>query len=135
MRLDGAGEGFRVVAFHEKPAPALAARIIGRGGLWNSFVMVGRVVRMIEPLHEVRAADVAALAAVPAEPDALAPAYEQLAGWNFSHDFLARIPRHLMVARADDLGWSDWGTPEAIERTLATLRITPPWQTPVAATA
>ena len=31
-RVVGPGEAFRVVAFHEKPAPALAARIIGRGG-------------------------------------------------------------------------------------------------------
>jgi mannose-1-phosphate guanylyltransferase len=135
MRLEGPGEAFRVVAFHEKPAPALAARVIARGGLWNSFVMVGRVARMIELLREVRAADVAALAAVPAEPDALAAAYDRLAAWNFSHDFLARIPQHLMVARAGDLGWSDWGTPEAIERTLAARRIAPPWRAAVAATA
>ena len=133
--LVGPGEAFRVVAFHEKPAPAQAARIMGRGGLWNSFVMVGRVARMLELVREVRPADVAALAAIPAEPDALGAAYERLASWNFSRDFLARVPEHLMVARADDLGWSDWGTPEAIERTLAALRVVPPWRVPLAATA
>ena len=52
-----------------------------------------------------------------------------------SRDFLARVPRHLMVARAGDLGWSDWGTPEAIERTLAALHVVPPWRAPLAATA
>ena len=108
---------------------------MGRGGLWNSFVMVGRVARMLELVREVRPADVAALAAIPAEPDALGAAYERLASWNFSRDFLARVPAHLMVARADDLGWSDWGTPEAIERTLAALRVVPPWRVPLAATA
>src|SRR5438093_890099 len=133
--LVGPGEAFRVVAFHEKPAPAQAARIMGRGGLWNSFVMVGRVARMLELVREVRPADVAALAAIPAEPDALGAAYERLASWNFSRDFLARVPEHLMVARVDDLGWSDWGTPEAIERTLAALRVVPPWRVPLAATA
>jgi hypothetical protein len=30
-------------------------------------------------------------------------------------------------ARADDLGWSDWGTPEAIERTFAAMGMVPPW--------
>ena len=72
---------------------------------------------------------------VPAEPDSLSAAYERLAPWNFSRDFLARVAPHLVVARADDLGWSDWGTPEAIERTLAALRVVPPWRAPFAATA
>ena len=134
-RLVGPGEAFRVVAFHEKPAPTLAARIIRRGGLWNSFVMVGRVARMLELVRELRPGDVADLEGTPAEPDALAAAYERLAPWNFSRDFLARVPEHLMVARADDLGWSDWGTPEAIERTLAALRVAPPWRAPLTATA
>ena len=134
-RVVGPGEAFCVVAFHEKPAPALAARIIGRGGLWNSFVMVGRVARMLELVREVRPGDVADLEGIPAEPDALAAAYDRLAAWNFSRDFLARVPQHMMVARAGDLGWSDWGTPEAIERTLAALRVVPPWRAPLSATA
>jgi mannose-1-phosphate guanylyltransferase len=134
-RLVGPGEAFRVVGFHEKPAPALAARIIARGGLWNSFVMVGRVARMLELVREVRPADVADLEGIPVEPNALAAAYDRLAAWNFSRDFLARVPQHLMVVRAGDLGWSDWGTPEAIERTLAALHVVPPWRAPLSATA
>jgi mannose-1-phosphate guanylyltransferase len=133
-RLHGSTRAFRVVAFHEKPTPAFVARIIRRGGLWNSFVMVGRVARFIELLARVRPDDVARLA--PAEdPVALASAYDETPSWNFSRDFLARVPQHLIVARADDLGWSDWGTPEAIERTLATLGIVPPWQVRELATA
>jgi hypothetical protein len=58
-----------------------------------------------------------------------------LPSWNFSREFLARIPQHLVVARADDLGWSDWGTPEAIERTFATMGLVPPWRGPQLATA
>ena len=134
-RLVGPGEAFRVVAFHEKPAPALAARLIGRGGLWNSFVMVGRVARMLELVREVRPGNVAGLEGISAEPDALAATYDRLAAWNFSRDCLARVPEHLMVARADDLGWSDWGTPEAIERTLAALGVVPLWCAPLSATA
>src|SRR6185503_2727588 len=34
---------FEVAAFHEKPARRVAGEVIRRGGLWNSFVMVGRV--------------------------------------------------------------------------------------------
>lgn len=116
---------FRVAAFHEKPAPQFATRIIQRGGLWNSFVMVGRVGRFVELLRAVRADDVAQLETIPV--DQLDAAYDAVSAWNFSRDFLAAIPQHLLVARADDLGWSDWGTPEAIERTFATLGLVPPW--------
>ena len=46
--------------------------------------------------------------------------------WNFSHDLLSRMPEHLVVTRADGLGWSDWGTPEAIERSFAAMGVVPP---------
>ena len=133
-RVEDTGAAFRVLAFHEKPARSLAARIIRRGGLWNSFVMVGGVARFIALLRALRPDDVARLAPLPADPDALGPAYDQMPPWNFSRGFLARIPQHLLVFRADGLGWSDWGTPESIERTFATMGIVPPWRAPRLAT-
>ncbi len=135
MRVGDAPGAFAVAAFHEKPARPVAARIVGRGGLWNSFVMVGRVARLIDLIAGVRPDDVARLTALPADPDALAPVYDELRPWNFSRDFLAHVPEHLIVTRADDLGWSDWGTPEAIERTFATLGVVPPWRVAQLATA
>ena len=134
-RVEGSAGAFRVAAFHEKPAQSLTAHIMRRGGLWNSFVMVGRVARFIELLHEVLPDEVARLGPLAADPDALAPAYDRLRSWNFSRDFLTRIPQHLVVTRADDLGWSDWGTPEAIERTFAGMGMVPPWRVPQRATA
>jgi len=73
--------------------------------------MVGRVARMLELVREVRPGDVADLEGIPAEPDALAAAYDRLAAWNFSRDFLARVPQYLMVARAGDLGWRTGARP------------------------
>lgn len=70
-----------------------------------------------------------------ADPEALKAEYARIEPWNFSRDFLVRIPQHLAVARADDLGWSDWGTRESIERTLAASGIVPPWRAPLRATA
>ena len=134
-RLDGASAAFRVLAFHEKPRPTLVTRIIRRGGLWNSFVMMGRVARFIELFARVRPEDVDRLAPLPADALALRQAYDETPAWNFSRDFLAHVPQHLIVARADDLGWSDWGTPEAIERTFATLGMIPPWHVRRLATA
>ena len=124
---------FHVVSFHEKPTPSPAARIVGRHALWNSFVMVFRLSRMLELLHQVRPAGTSRLARLLHDPDALVAAYPSIAPWNFSRDFLARIPEHLAVVRAVEVGWSDWGTPEAIEQTLAGMGVFPPWQAPLRA--
>jgi mannose-1-phosphate guanylyltransferase len=118
---------FTVLAFHEKPVAGVAADMVRRGVLWNSLVMVGRVPRVLELIRTVRPADVALLADAPRDLAALATVYDRLHAWNFSHEFLARIPEHLAVTRADDLGWSDWGTPEAIERSFAAMGVVPPW--------
>ena len=110
-----------------------AAAIIRRGALWNSFIMVARVRRMLELLRVLRPDDVALLEDVAIDAATLAAAYDRLRPWNFSRGFLSRVSEHLIVTRADDLGWSDWGTPEAIERSFAALGIVPPWRTRVEA--
>jgi hypothetical protein len=56
-----------------------------------------------------------------------AAGYDELAAWNFSDDVLARRPQELLVVRADHLGWSDWGTPEAIVQTVSALGLRPSW--------
>jgi len=55
-------------------------------------------------------------------------AYGDFPTWNFSHDLLFHVTPHLLVLRAAGIGWSDWDTVGAIERTLATLGRTPPWR-------
>src|SRR5712691_412534 len=47
---------------------------------------------------------------------------------NLSSDFLAHVTSHLLVLRACGVGWSDWGTVGAIERTLLAIGQTPPWR-------
>jgi mannose-1-phosphate guanylyltransferase len=106
-----------VVAFHEKPGAATADALIRRGGLWNSFVMVFRVDMMIALLRRSRSA----LDIDDGESATPPP-------WNFSRDFLAHVPAHLAVVRVEDVGWSDWGTPEAIERTFVALKAVPAWR-------
>lgn len=99
---------FGVRCFREKPTPDVARDLVARGALWNSFVLVFRAARVLELAAEV------------------APAGETRA-WNFSSELLARIPQHLLVLEAAGIGWSDWGTREAIERTFAALKRVPPW--------
>jgi len=120
--VPGRTDAYRVAAFVEKPGPTAAQTIIRNGGLWNSFVMVFRVQTMWSLLRRVR----------PSESERMAgpvdAAYASLPAWNFSRDFLSLVPRELVVVRVPDIGWSDWGTLEAIERTLRSLNVVPPWR-------
>ena len=129
-RLGPGLDTFAVRAFHEKPAAAVTADMVHRGALWNSLVIVARVRRVLELLRAVRPADVALFEETPLDLTTLATVYDRLQAWNFSHEFLSRIPEHLVVTRADNLGWSDWGTPEAIERSFAAMGVVPPWREP-----
>ena len=113
---------FPVTAFVEKPDREMAEEIVRRGGLWNSFVMVFRLETMLAILRRRRPTDYAALARLDAA------AYAQLTPWNFSRDLLARIPDQLLALQVRNVGWSDWGTREAVERTLRDLNIVPPWR-------
>ena len=109
---------YQVAAFHEKPSVELAKHLQRRGALWNSFVMVFHPSRLLALLQQRRSADVERLRGVIRS----GAGYEGVPSWNFSADFLTQIPHHLVVVPVDGVSWSDWGTPEAVERTLAALR-------------
>jgi mannose-1-phosphate guanylyltransferase len=120
---------FHVKAFVEKPSPAHARAIVRRGGLWNSFIMVFEVDRILGLLRHAQPEAVTAMeGALAGGETRLAEHYAALHPWSFSRDFLARIPEHMVALRAARVGWSDWGTPEAIERTLSALGRALPWQ-------
>ena len=110
---------YHVAAFHEKPSIELAKHLQRRGALWNSFVMVFHPSRLLALVRQRRSADVEQLRGVIRS----GAGYEGVPSWNFSADFLTQISRHLVVVPVDGVSWSDWGTPEAVERTLATLRL------------
>jgi mannose-1-phosphate guanylyltransferase len=117
---------FSVAAFAEKPSRELARQILNGGGLWNSFVMVFQVCRMLTLIEAAVPGEYARLRTAAGRP--LGEFYDTLPRWNFSSVVLARIPEHLLVLRVDDVHWSDWGTRASIERTLVTLNQPPPWQ-------
>ncbi len=110
---------YSVKTFHEKPSAECAERLLQRGALWNSFIMVFRVRQLLALVRDRRRAEITAQESV---------SYDRVPRWNFSGDFLSRIPRHLAVLPVDDMRWSDWGTPEAVERTFLTLGLELPWR-------
>jgi len=130
-----AGPAFRVTAFREKPSVELAHSLFRAGGLWNSFVLVFQVGRMLDLLREFAPTDVDRMWRHSGDPSSLASLYDDLTAWNFSSQILARIPEHLVVLPVDDVHWNDWGTRESIEHTLRVLNQPAPWMPRRSATA
>lgn len=130
----GESESIRPIRrFWEKPAPELAASLLSRGCLWNSFVMVGRVPAFIDLIA----------AGAPELMDAFEPVrralgsareraavervYARLEQVNFSERVLEPAAARLGVAAVKGVEWSDWGN---AERVFATMRRTgwrPAW--------
>jgi mannose-1-phosphate guanylyltransferase len=127
--LGETGTALEVEAFHEKPDHHEAARIIAGGGLWNTFVMAFHRDRGLHLVRNTRPADYAHMKGLLDHPETLAAAYRSLPSWNFSRDLLARVPHHLVAVPSGDIGWSDWGTPDAVARTLARVADPPSWPT------
>jgi mannose-1-phosphate guanylyltransferase len=126
-------ELYLVRRFWEKPDRPTAAQLLAQGYLWNTFILVGGVdtflglagARVPEVLRPLQA--VASSLGTPAEPAALALAYQQVRASNFSRAILARHPEALMVLAARGLCWCDWGDPERIIRSLRRFDRQPAW--------
>jgi mannose-1-phosphate guanylyltransferase len=118
---------YYVEAFTEKPSLIGAKDIISRGGLWNTFVMVFRLSRMLELLCELVPEECAKLFELRDSPEKAAGLYQNLDSWNLSTQVLARIPQHLIMLEVADVRWSDWGTKESVERTYRSLNLVPFW--------
>jgi mannose-1-phosphate guanylyltransferase len=123
-RRDDAGRLY-VDCFEEKPNAAAAQRLLAKGALWNTFVLVSSARRLWELGAAHLPVQARALEAVgqgsSLQQELLRRTYEDLPAADFSRDVLERAEGlELMPLR--ECGWSDWGTPE---RVLGSLRGTP----------
>lgn len=123
----------RVSRFWEKPHGTLAAELMERGCLWNSFVMVGYVHAF---LNLVRRTLPGLLGVFEAIRRSLFTAYERAAvrdlysgirSTNFSQHVLSAQPNSLAVLRATGLGWSDLGEPGRVLSVLERKGIQTEW--------
>jgi len=125
--IDGADSSrvFEVRRFWEKPSRKIASRLMRRGCLWNSFVMLGRVRAFLSIVHKALPALFSALESMRAstfpglEDEALLDLYSSIPATNFSHQVLSVQPSALAVLRADALGWNDLGEPQRVVSVLA----------------
>src|SRR3990170_3044487 len=130
---------YRVRQFWEKPSLALARDLLGRGCLWNSFVMVGCVPTLLTLIRKAlpdlydRFAGVRPALDTLGEEEAVRGLYARLPSTNFSHGVLAACPANLAVLPVNGTDWSDWGEPRRVLATLVRLGIRPEWAEPGAA--
>jgi mannose-1-phosphate guanylyltransferase len=124
-RRDASGRLY-VDCFEEKPSPSVAQRLLDKGALWNTFVLVGPAKRLWEmgAAHlpeQARALGIFRQSGMVQKRELVWHTYEGLPPGDFSRDVLERA-EGLEVMPLPECGWSDWGTPE---RVLASLRGTP----------
>jgi mannose-1-phosphate guanylyltransferase len=106
--------------FIEKPSPQMAKKLLNKGALWNTLVLVTkaktllRYTRAMAP--ELYRAFVQMKKAVgpSGDPDALDRIYRSMAETNLSHGLLERLPRRhpwsLLTLPVNGIVWSDWGS-------------------------
>jgi mannose-1-phosphate guanylyltransferase len=129
----------QVKKFWEKPSPETAARLLTKGCLWNSFVMVGKVKtflwlieKNLPALYEMFAAARTAFG-TSAEKAIVRSLYAWINETNFSSEVLEKATGELYVLRVGDVVWSDWGEPQRVLGTLENLGLQPDWMRSVAA--
>jgi mannose-1-phosphate guanylyltransferase len=122
--LPGAAEGAtrRVEAFHEKPSDELAAALMRRGALWNTFIFACTALGLLRLFEETRPDLLetypGSLLGSEQDPLALARFYERLGAIDFSRDILAKAAHRLRLMPVPPCGWTDLGTPVRVEAWL-----------------
>jgi mannose-1-phosphate guanylyltransferase len=123
---------FQVERFWEKPGLGVAQTLMEHGGLWNTFVMIGRAAAFLALSKATVPELVFAFESAAASPGSRRAArirrlYDALAIGDFSRQVLTYAKEHLAVLRMENSGWSDLGKPERVIATLAKEGINPGW--------
>jgi isoamylase len=114
----------RVRRFWEKPSSSVAQRLMERGCLWNSFVMVGHVSAFLKIIERTLPGlyglflKIASTFDTDGEAMTLSHAYSSISPSNFSRQVLASSPHDLFVMQMPSVGWCDLGEPGRVMRAL-----------------
>lgn len=112
-------DGFpRVAAFREKPPMSELVTLMDQGALANTFVMLGDAWSFAELVLRQRPDWFNGILNGLTDPTLLDRAYATLAPSNFSEAVLEPARSGLRVVAMPEVGWSDVGTPERLERSM-----------------
>lgn len=117
------GRSLRVAGFREKPPLAVAERLLRDGAFWNTFMMVGPARKLWNLAMEHLPAQGALFDSYRKAVDTReeervrSDIYEKLSPADFSRDLLEKA-QGLAVVPLSPCGWSDWGTPARVFRSL-----------------
>lgn len=126
---DSGGIGRKVEFFVEKPAMEMAERIIRKGALWNTLVLVFKCRTLVEAIEQTTPElyrsfqPILQAIGTPDEHRVIEQVYRELRPTNFSKSVLQTLPydqrQSFLVLPVRGVTWNDWGTSS---RLLSTLR-------------
>ena len=114
--------------FIEKPHPSAARELIGKGGVWNTMVMVFKAKTLIDlvrraapKLHQAFHRIWQAIGTAK-EASVIKEVYRKIESINFSKELLeifpSQAPSSLWVLPVRGVSWSDWGSEQRIRSVL-----------------
>ncbi len=126
---DSAGPCREVEFFVEKPAMEMAERIIKKGALWNTLILVFKCQTLVEAIQQTTPElyrsfqPILQAIGTPDEHRVIEQIYRKLQPINFSKQLLQMFPygqgQTVLVIPVRGVTWNDWGTSN---RLLSTLR-------------
>ncbi len=126
---DSASPCRKVEFFVEKPAMEMAQRIINKGALWNTLVLVFKCQTLVEVIQQTTPElyrsfqPILQAIGTPDEHRVIQQIYRKLQPINFSRQVLQIFPygqgQSVLVIPVRGVTWNDWGTSN---RLLSTLR-------------
>jgi mannose-1-phosphate guanylyltransferase len=117
---------FRVNRFCEKPPLNEARKLMHQGGLWNTFVAIGRAGAFLNLLAATVMPTMTRIADAVKHRN-LGSVYGEIDSIDFSKDVLTNQSHNLLVMQDSASGWADLGHPERVIATLDRHRIEPDW--------
>jgi mannose-1-phosphate guanylyltransferase len=124
---------FMVGHFWEKPNSELAKQLLGRGCLWNSFVMVGQLTTLLGlfiialPNLYLSFKKIRPIFGTTFETETVGRLYSDLHSASFPDEVLGRDPVNLAVLPVRGVQWSDLGEPRRVMDSYARTRVQPRW--------
>ena len=117
---------FGVSRFCEKPRLVEARSLMSKGGLWNTFITVGRAGAFLKLLSATVLPAMTSMAEAVADGN-LESVYEEIETIDFSKHVLSLQTDGLLVMADNTSGWADLGNQARVIDTLDRNNIEPDW--------